>query len=145
LPELVTANQGEPGIVELCNLLAARGVGIEAGLLDLSDAEAFVRAGVANRCVRVMIEPLDLDAADAVDHAAAMESVVRGAGVNLEQVHHGDGRASWAVNERALSRGHGIRTGLEDTTVLPDGTLAADNAATVRAAVAMVGRIPARS
>jgi uncharacterized protein (DUF849 family) len=30
LPELVTANQGEAGIVELCELLVQRGVGIEA-------------------------------------------------------------------------------------------------------------------
>src|ERR687895_792875 len=42
LPELVTANQGEPGIVEVCELLIERGVGIEAGLLELGDAEAFV-------------------------------------------------------------------------------------------------------
>ena len=137
LPELVTANQGEEGIVDLCSLLLARGVGIEAGLLELSDAEAFVRAGIADRCVRVMIEPLDADAADAVAHAAAIEDVVVAAGVTLEQVHHGEGLACWAVNERGLARGHGIRTGLEDTTVLPDGTLAPDNAALVRAAVAM--------
>jgi uncharacterized protein (DUF849 family) len=137
LPELVTANQGEEGIVELCSLLIARGVGIEAGLLELSDAEAFVRAGIADRCMRVMIEPLDVEVAVAVAHAAAMEAVVVAAGITLEQVHHGEGLACWAVNERGLARGHGIRTGLEDTTVLPDGTLAPDNAALVRAAVAM--------
>ena len=137
LPELVTANQGEEGIVDLCSLLIARGVGIEAGLLELSDAEVFVRAGIADRCVRVMIEPLDAEAAEAVAHAAAMEEVVVAAGITLEQVHHGEGLACWAVNERGLARGHGIRTGLEDTTVLPDGSLARDNAALVRAAVAL--------
>jgi uncharacterized protein (DUF849 family) len=42
------------------------------------------------------------------------------------------------VNARALERGHGVRTGVEDTTVLPDGTPAPDNAALVRAAVAMM-------
>ena len=40
LPELVTANQGEEGIVELCELLIERGIGIEAGLLSLDDAHA---------------------------------------------------------------------------------------------------------
>ena len=34
LPDLVTANQGEEGILDLCELLLARGVGIEAGLLS---------------------------------------------------------------------------------------------------------------
>jgi uncharacterized protein (DUF849 family) len=38
----------------------------------------------------------------------------------------------------ALERGHGVRTGIEDTPALPDGTLALDNAAPVRAAAAMI-------
>jgi uncharacterized protein (DUF849 family) len=140
LPDLVTANQGEAGIVELCHDLIGRGVGIEAGLLELADAEAFVGSGLAERCVRVLFEPLDADPATAATHAAAMEDVVTSAGVSLQQVHHGDGVASWAVNERALGRGHGIRTGLEDTTVLPDGRLAPDNAALVRAAAELIAR-----
>jgi uncharacterized protein (DUF849 family) len=100
LPELVTANQGEPGIGELCEALIDRGVGIEAGLLAVADAEAFVRSGLGDRCVRVLVEPLDRDPAQAVAHAAEMEEVLVAAGISLEQVHHGDGVASWAVNER---------------------------------------------
>jgi uncharacterized protein (DUF849 family) len=138
LPELVTANQGEPGIRELCDELIAGGVGIEAGLLSVADAEAFVRSELGDRCVRALIEPLDADPAQAVAHAAEMEEILVAAGISLEQVHHGDGVASWAVNKRALERGHGIRTGLEDTTVLPDGRPAADNATLVRAAAAMM-------
>jgi len=138
LPDLVTANQGEEGILELCEHLMQRGVGIEAGLLSLGDAQAFVRSGIADRCVRVLVEPLDVDPEDAVAHAAAMEEVLVAAGILLEQIHHGDGLASWAVCERALSRKHGIRTGLEDTTVLPNGRPAVDNADLVRAAAAMI-------
>jgi uncharacterized protein (DUF849 family) len=124
----VTANQGEPGVVELCELLLSRGVGIEAGLLSTEDAQAFVLSGLADRCRRVLIEPLDADPATAVQHAAAMEEIVVSAGIPLEQVHHGYYIACWAVNRRALERGHGIRTGLEDVTVLPDGKQARDNA-----------------
>lgn len=94
LPNLVTANQGEAGIVDLCEHLIARGVGIAAGLLELSDARA--------------------------------------------QVHHGDGVATWSVMERAVSRGRGIRAGLEDTTVLPDGSPPEGNAELVRTAAAML-------
>jgi uncharacterized protein (DUF849 family) len=140
LPELVTANQGEPGIVELCEHLIARGVGIEAGLLELADARAFVASGLADRCVRVLLEPLDADPGAAVRHAAAMEQVLADAGIGLEQVHHGDGVATWHVMERAVSRGHGIRAGLEDTTVLPDGRAPAGNAELVRVAAAMLAR-----
>jgi uncharacterized protein (DUF849 family) len=63
-----------------------------------------------------------------------MEGIVRSAGISLEQVHHGYGIACWAVNRRGLERGHGIRTGLEDINLLPDGTPARDNAALVVAA-----------
>jgi uncharacterized protein (DUF849 family) len=132
LPELVTANQGEEGIVELCEHLLGRGVGIEAGLLVVGDAEAFVESGIRDRCTRVLIEPLDVDPAVAVARAEAMEDVLAGAGVELEQVHHGEMIASWAVSERGARRGHGVRTGLEDVTVLPDGTPARDNAELVR-------------
>jgi uncharacterized protein (DUF849 family) len=141
LPELVTANQGEPGIIELCNALIERGVGIEAGLLAISDARAFVTSGLVDRCTRVLVEPLDSDPDDAVAHAAAMEKVLAQAQVRLQQVHHGDGIASWAVNRRAVARGHGIRTGLEDTPFLPDGQIARDNAALVRAAAAMIAAV----
>jgi len=140
LPDLVTANQGEPGILDLCGLLIDRGVGIEAGLLELSDAHALVASGRADRFVRALVEPLDADPGDAVDHAAAIEDALTHGDVRLPQVHHGDGIASWAVNERAATRGHGIRTGLEDTPVLPDGSPAPGNAALVRAAAALLAR-----
>ena len=139
LPDLVTANQGEPGIVELCELLIGRGVGIEAGLLTADDAHAFVASGLADRCVRVLMEPLDADPGAAVAHAAEMERIVLAAGITLEQVHHGDDLASWAVMRRGYARGHGTRAGIEDMTVLPDGSLAPGNAALVRAAIALQG------
>ncbi len=132
LPELVTANQGEDGIVELCEHLLARGVGIEAGLLSVGDAEAFAESGIVERCTRAMIEPLEMDPALAVAQAEATENVLIAAGIELEQVHHGEMLGCWAVCERGALRGHGIRTGLEDVTVLPDGTPARDNAELVR-------------
>jgi uncharacterized protein (DUF849 family) len=144
VPDLVTANQGEDGIAELCELLIARGVGIEAGLLSPRDAHSFVRSGLAPRCVRVLVEPLDADPADALAAAEEIETIVARAGVTLEQVHHGDGVATWGVMERALRRGHGVRAGLEDSTRLPDGTLARDNASLVALAVEMARRLVSR-
>lgn len=138
MPDLVTANQGEPGIVQLCELLLSRGVNIEAGLLSIEDAQAFVLSGLGSRCRRVLIEPLDADPDVALQHAARMEDIVASAGIKLEQVHHGYGIACWAVNRRALDRGHGIRTGLEDVTLLPDGRQAKDNADLVAAAAHLI-------
>ena len=45
------------------------------------------------------------------------------------------------MSERALRRGHGMRTGLEDAPFLPDGRPAADNAELVRAASALIARL----
>ncbi len=75
-------------------------------------------ATIASRCVRAMVEPLDADP-DAVAQAEAIEQTLADAWVTLEQVHHGDGIASWAVSLRAIPRGHGIRTGLEDRPHAP--------------------------
>ncbi len=138
LPDLVTANQGEPGIRELVARLLERGVGIEAGLLHLADAETFVRSALAPRCVRVLVEPLDADPATAVAHGAAIEALLERHGIDRPQVHHGEGLASWAVSDRALGRGHGMRTGLEDVALLPDGRPAANNAELVRAGAARI-------
>lgn len=138
MPDLITANQGEPGIPELCELLLSRGVGIEAGLLNTDDARAFVLSGLAGRSRRVLIEPLDVDPDVALKHAAEMENIVVSAGITLQQVHHGYDMACWAVNRRALDRGHGIRTGLEDITLLPDGQKARDNADLVAAAARLI-------
>jgi hypothetical protein len=67
-----------------------------------------------------------------------MEDIVASAGIALAQVHHGYGIACWAVNRRGLERGHGIRTGLEDVTLLPDGNQARDNADLVAAAARLI-------
>lgn len=139
LPDLVTANQGEAGIVELCEHLLSRGVQLEAGLLTPGDAHAFLRSGLAPRCRRVLLEPLDEDPEVALRHAARMEETLAAAGIALEQVHHGYGIACWAVNRRALARGHGIRTGMEDVVVLPDGSPARDSAELVAAAAHLIG------
>ena len=137
-PDLATANQGEEGIIELCELLIARGVQIEAGLLSVDDARKFASTPLHLRCRRVLIEPLDADLDQAIRHAAEMEDILLDAGITLEQVHHGYGVASWAVNQRAIARGHGIRTGLEDTAVLPDGLEAQNNAQLVQTAASMI-------
>ena len=138
LPDLVTANMGEDGILELCELLIERGIGIEAGLLSLRDAHIFVNSGIASRCVRAMVEPLNSDPDDAVVLAAEIEQTLADGGIQIEQVHHGYGIASWSVNRRAVGRGHSIRTGLEDTPVLPDGRIASGNAELVAAAALLL-------
>ena len=135
LPDLIPANQGEDGIVELSELLASRGVGIEACVLSVADAEAFVRRGSFARFERVVVEALDPDPGQALADLSDMEAVLARAGVDLEQVQHGFAGGSWPLLRRAAERGHGVRTGIEDVDTLPDG-----HAALVRAAADIVRR-----
>ncbi len=138
LPDLVTANQGEDGIAELSAYMLSRGVKIEAGLLCPDDARRFVASPVRDQSFRIMVEPLNPDPDKAVADAAEMEAILSASGVTLPQVHHGFDGSCWAVNRRALERGHGIRTGLEDVAMLPDGSPAQNNAELTRAAAAMI-------
>jgi uncharacterized protein (DUF849 family) len=50
---------------------------------------------------------------------------------------HGEGASTWPVLRWAAERRHALRIGLEDTTLLPDGTPAPDNATLVREAAAI--------
>ena len=134
LPDLIAANQGEDGIDALSESLAERGVRVEACLLSLDDADRFARSPGWDRFVRVVIEPLVDDTAAALALDEQMEAVVTAAGIDLEQLHHGVGPATWAVLRRAAVRGHGVRVGLEDVDTLPDGTRATSTAALVAAA-----------
>ncbi|MEJ2863734.1 3-keto-5-aminohexanoate cleavage protein [Actinomycetospora flava] len=138
LPDLVAANQGEDGIDELGETLAARGVAVEACLLSVDDARRFVRSPRISSFARVVVEPLVGDPQAALDLAAEIEDVVVAAGVTLEQLHHGVGAASWDVIRRAALRGHGVRVGLEDLDTLPDGSAATSNADLVAAAAEIV-------
>lgn len=144
LPDLVTANQGEDGIAELCEWFLANGVGIEAGLLSPDDARKFVASPIRAHCRRVLIEPLNPDPAIALRDAEDMEAIVIAAGITLPQVHHGYDGSCWSVNRRALTRGHGIRTGLEDVAALPDGAAARSNGQLVEAARRMIAEVKGR-
>jgi uncharacterized protein (DUF849 family) len=136
LPDFCSVNLEEVGAVELMALLLERNVGIEAGLWQRSDAERLLASGVAERCLRVLLEPITEDPDEALRHVAEVEDVL--GDLPVPQLHHGDGPATWAVIQRAVPDGRDIRIGLEDTLTLPDGRRARDNADLVAAAFALL-------
>jgi uncharacterized protein (DUF849 family) len=71
----------------------------------------------------------------AVAIASAASAAVLAAGITVPQVHHGYDLATWDVIRWALGEGFAVRVGLEDTTVLPDGSVASGNGDLVAAAV----------
>ena len=130
-PDFVSVNVYEDGVAELCDLLDARGVRLEAGLATSLDVARMPHV----EWLRVLVEVEERKADRAVACAAAVEAALDEAGMTAPQLHHGEGPPTWAVLARAMERGHDVRIGLEDTLVLPDGGRARDNAELVAAAV----------
>jgi uncharacterized protein (DUF849 family) len=126
LPDYASVNVGEPGAAELCALLAARGVGVEAGVWTLADAEALIERGLVP--LRVLVETSDGGAEDPIAAAVEIDELLVDAGVSAPQLHHGAGADAWAMLDAAVARGRHVRIGLEDATAMPDGSPARDNA-----------------
>lgn len=143
LPDFASVNLSEPGAAAVCEALFAMGVGVEAGLARPADAQLLVELGIADRCLRHLIEVAgQADAALAT--AGQIEQVLDAAGTLAPRLLHGFGSGAWAVLEAALARGYDVRIGLEDTLQLPDGAVARDNAelvATAHAAAILAGRL----
>lgn len=139
-PDFITANQGEAGITELSRWFLSKGVGLEACVLTAEDARLFVASPLRDLCTRVLVEAMDPDIANALRDIEEMEHIILAAGVKVPQFHHGYDTSCWPVFERALKRGHGLRTGFEDVQTLPDGTIAGSNEELCVATVKLVAR-----
>jgi uncharacterized protein (DUF849 family) len=133
-PDYASINMNEPGIEELAGLLTRLGIGIEAGVWTAGDARVLGGSGFRDRIWWVLMEPEDDTPAGAVATAAGAAAELARLGITARQVRHGYGLATWAVLRAAIADGQDIRVGLEDTTVLPDGALAAGNGDLVAAA-----------
>ena len=142
-PDLVSLNLAEEGTIELGGALLEAGIGIEAGVFTLDDADRLLAAPWAGSVHRVLVETIfEHDGAAAVALARAIDARVSILG--RPRLWHGDGRASWAVVDAGLDAGVDVRVGLEDTLVGRDGGRAAANAdqvaQTVSALASAAGR-----
>lgn len=133
-PDFATVNLSEDGSLDVMRALIKADVGVEAGVWTVADAELLVESGLADRMLRVCIEPVEVSRADAVDLVSAIHDVLDRGSVGAPRLQHGDGEATWVLIEDAIARKIATRVGLEDTFLLPDGTTAASNADLVRAA-----------
>ena len=141
LPDFASVNFNEPGAVALAQLLIENGVGVEAGLFNADAAVTCVESGLANDCLRLMMEPRNRDLKSALSNVAEMEAVLNAAGVDRPRLLHGFGATAWPLIEEATRRGYATRAGLEDTFELADGSTARDNAEIVAEAAHMIANI----
>jgi uncharacterized protein (DUF849 family) len=136
LPDFASVNFHEAGAVDLAKSLLDRDVGVEAGVFGPEAATALVASGLADRLVRILIEPREEDLDDALATVDAIERVLDGVAPDVPRLLHGYTGTAWDLLAEAARRGYDARIGLEDTIRMPDGGRAHDNADLVRAALA---------
>jgi uncharacterized protein (DUF849 family) len=131
-------NLSEPGAPAVIECLIRLGVGIEAGLSNAADAERLAALGLGLRAMRILVEIEDQDIPAALAESEAIEAVLQVAGLHRPILLHGFDATVWPLVRRAAERRYSTRVGLEDGAAMPDGSLAPDNAALVRAASAIL-------
>jgi uncharacterized protein (DUF849 family) len=112
----------------------------------MEDVHRFEQSGFAQDVERVSVElntapPYNLSG-DLAEHASQIHAALDDLGVTAPRLEHGDGEWTWPLVEDAFRRGWATRVGFEDSIYLPDGSVAADNAALVAAAVALRHSVP---
>ena len=140
-PDYTSVNIGEPGALAVMEALLDIGIGIEAGVWTVADAEQLGASGLGHRVTRILLEPGELQvgtsASAAPQLAADIHRTLDRFGLAAPRLQHGDGTVTWVLLEDAIRRGIDTRIGLEDTVREPTGELTSGNAALVRAAVAL--------
>jgi uncharacterized protein (DUF849 family) len=137
LPDAVSVNWHEDGATALAGLLLDRGVGVDAGLWTVDDCVAFLGWERRAEVNRILVEATAADPVAGLASASAMVAVLHRGGLRGPFLVHGEDASTWPVLRWAAERRHALRIGLEDTTLLPDGTPAPDNATLVREAAAI--------
>jgi uncharacterized protein (DUF849 family) len=135
LPDYVSVNLSEADAPEVIRLMLKRGIGIEAGLATVADAERYVALPEAAVCLRVLIEIDEQESAAAIRVAHGVIAVLDKAGSKLPRQLHGFDASKWVMHAEALRLGLDQRIGFEDGGLLPDGRIAGSNAELISAAV----------
>jgi uncharacterized protein (DUF849 family) len=133
-PDYASVNLSEDGATATMRTLLDAGVGIEAGVWSVEDAERLAASGLGDRVTRILVEPVDLRAGDAAAVVDEIHAALDRLRLTAPRLQHGDGDATWVLLRDAIRRGIDTRIGLEDTVAGPDGARAGGNEALVRAA-----------
>jgi uncharacterized protein (DUF849 family) len=109
-PDYASVNISEDGWLEVFRALRKNGIGVEAGVWSVEDAEKLREADLGAGLTRILVEPVDADPTNAI----ALVATIREALDTTKILQHGDGEATWIVLEDAITNGLDTRIGLED-------------------------------
>jgi uncharacterized protein (DUF849 family) len=126
-PDFVSVNVSELGWAGIVRAALHAEMTVEVGLATPADAGQLARSPFTHQVLRAVVEV----EGGADDARAVAERIPDG----IAQIWHGTGSGTWEVLTAAAVAGIDVRVGLEDVLVLPDGSIAPDNAALVTAAL----------
>jgi uncharacterized protein (DUF849 family) len=128
LPDFAAVNLHEAGAPTVMRCLLDRVVAVEAGIWNAPAAQTLVDSGLAEHCLRILIEPAEGSCGwfGARINLPQIELALEG--IDRPRLLHGLGPTSWYFVELAAKRCYDTRVGFEDTLTLPDGTRAKSNA-----------------
>jgi uncharacterized protein (DUF849 family) len=138
-PDFASVNVSEVGWAEVTRTLAGAGIGVEAGVWSVADAQALAAAAGLPPLLRVMVEVIGAPVPSAAGLGREIVRSVResawGAGPLLL---HGENAGCWPLVTLAGELGLATRIGLEDTATGPAGQPVSGNADLVRLALALL-------
>ena len=132
LPDFVSVNFDEEAAEEISEILIGKNIGVEAGISFPDEAEKFVKSKIAERCLRILIEPIEQDITEAEKNINEIELILNKSNNSIPRLLHGFDKIVWDLIKISVKRGHSTRVGLEDTLTLPDGKIAKSNAELVK-------------
>ncbi|MBA3490263.1 MAG: 3-keto-5-aminohexanoate cleavage protein, partial [Longispora sp.] len=94
-PDFASVNLSEPGFDATAKALQSLGIAVEVGVWSTADAEALAAWGLAARCVRLLVEVIDVPAAAAVGVAKGILERLDALDLPESRLLHGEGTATW--------------------------------------------------
>jgi uncharacterized protein (DUF849 family) len=137
LPDYVSVNLIEEDASDVIQLVLEKGIGVEAGLWSVADAEKFVADRNALHCLRVLIEINEQEFSEGAAVVRRIIEILDAADICLPRLLHGFENTMWSMYGEALRLQLDARIGFEDGKLLPSGVEADSNAVLIRAARAL--------
>lgn len=138
-PDYASVNISEPGSLEIIKTLLQIGIGVEAGVWTVDDAQQLGVSGFGNHVTRILVEPGEMQVGESTTAALQLIEDIHCTldrfGLTVPRLQHGDGTVTWVMLTDAIHRGIDTRVGLEDTLYEPNGARTSGNEALVRAAI----------
>jgi uncharacterized protein (DUF849 family) len=134
-PDFASVNISEDGWEELVVILADGGIGAEAGVWSVADAEAVAGFKPPNNWLRILVEIANATAETVTMRADEILNLLYAARVTAPVLLHGEDESCWPLVAHAGRLGLATRIGLEDVLAGPDGRDVSGNADLVRLAL----------